>query len=151
MEKYNKRGVHHFMKTRDISLRRQIIYSVYVRNHTPEGTFAALEEDLDRIKALGTDIVWLLPIHPIGVLNKKGELGCPYSIRDYRGVNPEYGTLDDLRHLVSEIHRRGMRCIIDVVYNHTSHDSVLLAPSTRNTSIASRTVTSATATATGPT
>ncbi len=115
------------MKTRDISLRRQIIYSVYVRNHTPEGTFAALEGDLDRIKALGTDIVWLLPIHPIGVLNKKGELGCPYSIRDYRGVNPEYGTLDDLRHLVSEIHRRGMRCIIDVVYNHTSHDSVLRA------------------------
>ena len=112
-------------KKRDISLRNKIIYSVYLRNHTPEGTFAALEGDLDRIKALGTDIVWLMPIHPIGQLNKKGGLGCPYSISDYRGVNPEYGTLDDFRHLVDEIHARGMLCIIDVVYNHTSHDSVL--------------------------
>ena len=113
------------MKQRDISLRGKIIYSVYLRNHTPEGTFAALEGDLDRIKALGADIIWLLPIHPIGVLHKKGELGCPYSIRDYRGVNPEYGTLDEFRHLVDEIHARGMLCLIDVVYNHTSHDSVL--------------------------
>ncbi len=112
-------------RKRDISLRGKIIYSVYLRNHTPEGTLAALEGDLDRIKALGTDIVWLLPIHPIGRLNKKGELGCPYSISDYRAVNPEYGTVDDLKHLVSEIHKRGMICIIDVVYNHTSHDSVL--------------------------
>ena len=112
-------------KKRDISLRNNIIYSVYLRNHTPEGTFAALESDLDRIRALGTDIIWLLPIHPIGQLNKKGSLGCPYSISDYRAVNPEYGTLDDLKHLVGEIHSRGMRCIIDVVYNHTSHDSVL--------------------------
>ena len=112
-------------RKRDISLRGKIIYSVYLRNHTPEGTFAALEGDLDRIKALGTDIIWLLPIHPIGQLNKKGGLGCPYSISDYRGINPEYGTEDDLKHLVGEIHARGMRCIIDVVYNHTSHDSVL--------------------------
>ncbi len=115
------------MKKRDISLRGKIIYSVYLRNHTPEGTFAALENDLDRIKALGADIIWLLPIYPIGQLNKKGELGCPYSIQDYRGINPAYGTLDDLKHLVAEIHRRGMLCIIDVVYNHTSHDSVLRA------------------------
>ena len=112
-------------RKRDISLRGKIIYSVYLRNHTPEGTFAALEGDLDRIRALGTDIIWLLPIHPIGQLNKKGGLGCPYSISDYRGINPEYGTEDDLKHLVGEIHARGMRCIIDVVYNHTSHDSVL--------------------------
>lgn len=112
-------------KKRNIQLRGKIIYSVYLRNHTLEGTFAALEGDLDRIKALGTDIVWLLPIHPIGRLNKKGELGCPYSISDYRAVNPEYGSLEDFRHLVGEIHARGMLCIIDVVYNHTSHDSVL--------------------------
>ncbi len=114
------------MKKRDIFLRGQIIYSVYLRNHTPEGTFSALEGDLDRIRELGTDIVWLMPIHPIGQLNKKGSLGCPYSISDYRAVNPEYGTLDDLKHLVDEIHARGMLCIIDVVYNHTSHDSVLV-------------------------
>lgn len=115
------------MKKTDVSLRGKIIYSVYLRNHTAEGTFRALEDDLDRIKALGTDVIWLLPIHPIGQLNKKGTLGCPYSIRDYRGINPEYGTLDDLNHLVDEIHARGMLCIIDVVYNHTSHDSKLRA------------------------
>ena len=114
------------MKKRDISLRGKIIYSVYLRNHTKEGTFLGLVGDLHRIKALGTDIIWLLPIHPIGHVNKKGSLGCPYSIRDYREVNPEYGTIDDFKRLVDEIHARGMICIIDVVYNHTSHDSVLV-------------------------
>ena len=74
----------------NIKLRGDVIYSVYLRNHTPEGTFRALIGDLDRIKALGTDIIWLLPIHPIGVKGKKGRLGCPYANRDYRTVNPEY-------------------------------------------------------------
>lgn len=109
----------------DLSLQKQVIYSIYVRNHTEEGTFRALISDLDRIKALGTDIVWLMPIHPIGVEGKKGSLGCPYANRDYRDVNPAYGTMDDFKVLVSEIHKRGMKCIIDVVYNHTSPDSVL--------------------------
>lgn len=109
----------------DLSLQRQVIYSIYVRNHTEEGTFRALIPDLDRIKALGTDIIWLMPIHPIGVEGKKGSLGCPYANRDYRDVNPAYGTMDDFKFLVSEIHKRGMKCIIDVVYNHTSPDSVL--------------------------
>ncbi|MDO5445692.1 MAG: alpha-amylase family glycosyl hydrolase [Eubacteriales bacterium] len=109
----------------DISLRQQIIYSVYIRNHTPEGTFRALIPDLPRIRALGTDIIWLMPIHPVGEQGKKGSLGCPYANRDYRSVNPEYGTMDDFRALVSSIHQHGMKCIIDVVYNHTSPDSVL--------------------------
>ena len=109
----------------DTNLRSQVIYSVYVRNHTEEGTFKAVIGDLDRIKALGTDIVWFLPIHPIGVKGKKGSLGCPYANRDYRTVNPEYGTMEDFRELVTAIHDRGMKCIIDVVYNHTSPDSVL--------------------------
>lgn len=109
----------------DISLQKQVIYSIYVRNHTPEGTFRAVIPDLDRIKALGTDIVWFLPIHPIGVEGKKGSLGCPYANRDYRAVDPAYGTMEDFKVLVDEIHKRGMRCIIDVVYNHTSPDSVL--------------------------
>lgn len=109
-----------------ISLRNQLIYSVYVRNHTEEGTFAALERDLERIKELGTDIIWLMPIHPIGVKGKKGSLGCPYAIADYRGINPAYGTMDDFVHLVDEIHKKGMKCMIDVVYNHTSQDSVLV-------------------------
>lgn len=108
-----------------LELRNALVYSVYVRNHTKEGTFRALEGDLPRIKALGTDIVWLMPIHPIGVEGKKGSLGCPYANRDYRAVNPEYGTMEDFRHLVDAIHALGMKCIIDVVYNHTSPDSVL--------------------------
>ena len=109
----------------DIFLQKQVIYSIYVRNHTPEGTFRAVIPDLDRIKALGTDIVWFLPIHPIGVEGKKGSLGCPYANRDYRAVNPAYGTMEDFKVLVDEIRKRGMKCIIDVVYNHTSPDSVL--------------------------
>ena len=109
----------------DKTLQHQLIYSVFVRNHTPEGTFRALERDLDRLSALGTDIVWLMPIHPIGEVGRKGTLGSPYAIRDYRGINPEYGTVEDFHHLVDTIHVRGMKCIIDVVYNHTSPDSVL--------------------------
>lgn len=112
--------------TTDCKLRRQVIYSVYLRNHTREGTFLALIPDLDRIRALGTDILWLMPIHPIGVKNHKGSLGCPYAVRDYRAVNPEYGTMDDFKALVNAIHQRGMKCIIDVVYNHTSPDSRLV-------------------------
>ena len=112
-------------KNTDILLRNQVIYSVYIRNHTPEGTFRAVISDLDRIKALGVDIIWFLPIHPIGIKGKKGSLGCPYANRDYRSVNPEYGTLEDFKDLVVAIHNRGMKCIIDVVYNHTSPDSVL--------------------------
>lgn len=114
-------------KQTNIALRSDVIYSIYVRNHTEEGTFRAVIPDLDRIKALGTDIIWFLPIHPIGIKGKKGSLGCPYANRDYRTVNPEYGTMEDFRALVDEIHARGMKCIIDVVYNHTSPDSTLVS------------------------
>ena len=107
------------------TLRNQMMYQVFVRNYSEAGTFAQVEHDLDRIKALGTDIVWLMPIHPIGKAQRKGTLGSPYAISDYRAVNPEFGTLDDFKSLVAAIHSRGMKCIIDVVYNHTSPDSVL--------------------------
>lgn len=112
-------------KNTDLSLQNQVIYSVFLRNHTHEGSFRALISDLERIRSLGVDIIWLMPIHPIGEVHRKGNLGSPYAIRDYRAVNPEYGTLDDFKALVDAIHSRGMRCIIDVVYNHTSPDSVL--------------------------
>lgn len=112
-------------KNTEISLRNKVIYSVYVRNHTNDGTFNAVADDLDRIKSLGTDIIWFMPIHPIGVKNKKGSLGCPYANKDYRTTNPEYGTMDDFKSLVEKIHAKGMKCIIDVVYNHTSPDSNL--------------------------
>ena len=110
----------------DINLQKQIIYSIYVRNLTEEGTFNAVIPDLDRIQALGTDIIWFMPIHPIGVTGHKGSMGCPYANKDYRTINPEYGTLDDFRQLVREIHERGMKVMIDVVYNHTSPDSTLV-------------------------
>lgn len=113
-------------KNTDIRLQNQIIYSIYIRNHTKEGTFTSVIPDLDRIKALGTDIIWLMPIHPIGVKGKKGSLGCPYANRDYRSVNPEYGSMEDFKALVDAIHQRGMKCMIDVVYNHTSPDSNLV-------------------------
>ena len=106
--------------------RNQIMYSVFVRNHTPEGTFQALRRDLKRIRDLGVDVIWLMPIHPIGRTARKGTLGSPYAISDYRTVNPEYGTVEDLRQLVDDIHALGMKCIIDVVYNHTSPDSLLV-------------------------
>ena len=114
------------MRNTSTDLRRQTMYSVFVRNHTEEGTFAALEKDLDRIRALGTDVIWLMPIHPIGQKERKGDLGSPYAIADYRKINPDFGTMEDFEHLVREIHRRDMKCIIDVVYNHTSPDSWLV-------------------------
>lgn len=113
-------------KNTNTQLRNQVIYSIYVRNHTEEGTFKAIEGDLDRIQELGTDIIWFMPIHPIGIKGKKGSLGCPYAIRNYRETNPEYGTKEDFKHLVQQIHDKGMKCIIDVVYNHTSPDSWLV-------------------------
>jgi hypothetical protein len=103
-----------------------VIYEVYVRNHGPHGTFADVEADLERIHSMGVDIVWFMPIHPIGQLNKKGSLGCPYSISDYRGINPEYGTKADFARVIDKAHKLGMKVMIDVVYNHTAHDSVLV-------------------------
>ncbi len=111
----------------DISLRSQVLYSIYVRAHTEEGTFRAIHDDLDRIQALGVDIIWFMPIHPIGIKGKKGSLGCPYANRDYRSVNPEYGTMEDFCCLVDAIHAKGMKVIIDVVYNHTAPDSTLVS------------------------
>ena len=112
-------------KNTDPRLQNQVIYSIYVRSHTEEGTFRAILPDLDRIRDLGVDIIWFMPIHPIGVKGKKGSLGCPYANRDYRAVNPAYGTKAEFCELVDAIHARGMKVMIDVVYNHTSPDSVL--------------------------
>ena len=106
-------------------LRNMLMYQIFVRNYSEEGTFAAVKRDLDRISDMGVDIIYLLPIHPIGVKNRKGTLGSPYAISDYKAVNPEYGTLDDFKSLVDAINGKGMKCMIDVVYNHTSPDSFL--------------------------
>ncbi|RZJ67596.1 MAG: alpha-amlyase [Flavobacterium sp.] len=101
------------------------IYEVNVRQFTPEGTFKAFESHLPRLKDLGVDIIWLMPIHPIGVEKRKGTLGSEYSVKDYFGVNPEFGNKEDFKHLVDKIHEMGMYVIIDWVANHSAWDNPL--------------------------
>ena len=114
------------------------IYEVNVRQHTAEGTFKAFQKDLPRIKELGSDILWLMPVHPIGEVNRKGgenknnfivepgssSLGSPYSVKDYLAVNPDYGSLDDFKALVDAAHDQGLRVILDWVANHSAFDCV---------------------------
>ncbi|MBI3788550.1 MAG: alpha-glucosidase C-terminal domain-containing protein, partial [Ignavibacteriales bacterium] len=92
--------------------------------------FKALQRKLPELKELGVTVVWLMPIHPVGELNRKGRLGSPYSIQDFYEVNPEFGTLDDFKSLVNETHKQGMKIIIDLVINHTSWDSKLITEHT---------------------
>ncbi|MDH4089744.1 MAG: alpha-amylase family glycosyl hydrolase [Cyclobacteriaceae bacterium] len=98
------------------------IYEVNIRQHTPEGTFKSFQEHLPRLRELGADILWIMPIQPIGKKNRKGSLGSYYSIRDYKSVNPEFGTLDDFKALVSKAHETGLLVILDWVPNHTAWD-----------------------------
>ena len=104
-------------------LKNQIIYQVYVRNFTKEGTFKGLLNKIDYIKSLNVDIVYLLPISPIGQLNRKGTLGSPYSIKDYTKINEELGNEEDFKNVIASCHKRNMKVMIDIVYNHTSRDS----------------------------
>ncbi len=99
------------------------IYEVNVRQYTEEGNFKAFEKHLPSLKELGADILWLMPIHPIGEKNRKGTLGSYYSVKDYKAVNPEFGTLEEFKSLVKMIHKMGMYVIIDWVANHTSWDN----------------------------
>ena len=105
--------------------RNQVLYSVFVRNYSEEGTFEAVRKDLGRIKALGVDILWLMPIHPIGEKARKGTWGSPYAAKDFRAITPDFGTEEDLKRLVASAHEKGMKVIMDIVYNHTAPDSWL--------------------------
>ncbi|ADB38559.1 alpha-amylase family glycosyl hydrolase [Spirosoma linguale] len=100
------------------------IYEVNIRQFSAEGNFKAVEEQLPRLKELGVDIVWLMPIYPISQKNKKGTLGSPYAIADYKSVNPAYGTLADFKSLVNRAHALGLRIVLDWVANHTGWDHV---------------------------
>ena len=104
-----------------------VIYQINTRQFTKEGTFKAAESHLPRLKELGADILWLMPIHEIGQKNRKGTLGSPYSVKDYYSVNPEFGTMDDLKHFVRAAHDMGMYVILDWVPNHTAWDNVLVS------------------------
>jgi glycosidase len=102
--------------------RNAVLYEVNIRQYTPEGTFNAFAAHLPYLKELGVDIIWLMPIHPISELNRKGELGSYYAVQDYTAVNPEFGTMDDFKALVKQTHDLGMHIIIDWVANHTGCD-----------------------------
>lgn len=102
-----------------------VIYQINLRQFTAEGTLKAAEQQLPRLKKLNIDILWLMPIHPIGQKNRKGSLGSPYSVLDYREVNPEFGTLADLKHFVAAAHAQGFHVILDWVANHTAWDNPL--------------------------
>jgi 1,4-alpha-glucan branching enzyme len=110
-------------------VKNAVIYEVNTRQYTPEGTFKAFEAHLPRIKELGADILWIMPIHPIGEKNRKfppgskTSLGSYYSVRDYKAINPEYGTEADFRALVKKAHEMGFKVIIDWVANHTAWDN----------------------------
>jgi glycosidase len=99
------------------------IYEVNIRQYTKEGTFKAFAAHLPRLKEMGVDILWLMPIQPIGQKNRKGTLGSYYAVRDYTGINPEFGTLADFKALVKQAHGLGMKVIIDWVANHTAFDN----------------------------
>ena len=100
-----------------------VIYEVNWRQYTPEGTLKAFEAHLPRLKEMGVDILWLMPIHPIGEKNRKGSLGSYYAVKDYKAVNPEFGTMDDFKELVNQAHELGMYVILDWVANHTAWDN----------------------------
>jgi len=102
------------------------IYQLNTRQFTPQGTFRAAQEQLPRLRDLGVRIVWLMPVHPIGEKNRKGPLGSPYSVRDYYGVNSEFGSMDDLKAFIEAAHELGLYVIIDWVANHTAWDNPLV-------------------------
>jgi cyclomaltodextrinase len=108
-------------------LRDGIVYEVFPRDFSAAGDLNSVTARLDELKDLGVTIIWLMPIHPIGVEQRKGTFGSPYAARDYYAVNPDYGTKDDLKRLVSEAHKRSMKVILDIVLLHTAWDSVMMS------------------------
>lgn len=100
-----------------------VIYEVFARAY---GGFKAVEKDIERIRDLGVNTIWFMPVHPTGILNRKGTLGSPYAIRDYRDIDPQLGSMADFKRLISEIHSLGLKVMMDVVFNHMAADSVLL-------------------------
>ncbi len=99
-----------------------VLYELFVPDFTEEGTFRAIIPRLGELKELGVTTIWLMPIHPIGIEERKGVLGSPYAVRDFYDVNPEYGTKEDFKALVGAVHAEGMYLILDLVANHTAWD-----------------------------
>ena len=108
-------------------LKSGTIYQIFPRSFSAEGTLSGITSRLDELHTLGANILWLMPIHPLGQLKKKGTLGSMYALRDYYAIDPSLGTKEDLRKLVQQAHSRQMKVIIDIVANHTAWDSVMMA------------------------
>jgi len=102
-----------------------VLYEINLRQFTEEGTIQAFAKHLPRLKELGVDVLWFMPVHPIGVENRKGELGSYYSVKDYMDINPEFGTLDDFTGMMSKAHELGFYIMLDWVPNHTAWDNPL--------------------------
>jgi alpha-amylase len=101
---------------------RSALYEVNIRDFSPTGDLRGVTAGLDRIKASGADVIWLMPVHPVGVVNRKGPLGSPYSVRDYRAIDSAFGTAEDFRSLLRTAHEKGMKVILDWVPDHTAWD-----------------------------
>ena len=116
----------HIPKNKDILayLQQSTMYEVNLRQYTPEGTIRAFQSHLPRLQQMGVNVLWFMPVHPIGIQNRKGSLGSYYSVKDYTDINPEYGTREDFKHLVTQAHALGMKVIIDWVANHAAWDNV---------------------------
>ncbi len=107
-------------------LRSAVVYEIFPRDFSKEGNLNAITARLDELKDLGVDILWLMPIHPIGEKMKKGSIGSPFAVRDFYAINPDYGTTNDFRRLIEEAHKRDMKVVMDIVAGQTSWDSVLM-------------------------
>ncbi len=106
----------------DNMMENAVIYEANIRQYSTEGTFNAFAKDIPQLKKLGVKILWIMPIHPIGVEKRKEGLGSYYSVKDYRGVNDEFGNLQDFKNLVKKAHDNGIYVILDWVANHTAWD-----------------------------
>ena len=107
-------------------LRAGVIYEIFPRDFSAAGNLNGITAQLDRLQDLGVTILWIMPLHPIGEMDRKGEWGSPYSIKDYYAIDPACGTLADFKRLVSGAHQRGMKVLMDLVADHTAWDSVMM-------------------------
>jgi cyclomaltodextrinase len=108
-------------------LRESVVYEIFPRNFSASGDFNGITARLDELKDLGVNVLWLMPVHPVGEKLKKGTLGSPYAVRDFYALNPEYGTTNDFKQMVQAAHARNLKVIIDLVANHTAWDSVMMS------------------------
>lgn len=104
-------------------IKNAVIYEVNLRQGTPERNLRGMQLQLPRLKDLGVDILWLMPVHPISEKNRKGELGSYYAVKDYKDINPEFGNIDDFKEFVRTAHSLGMKVILDEVCNHSGTDN----------------------------